>query len=241
MAEERRFKEEEIRAIFRTATESPESAESPDSTRSTIPSGGDLTLRDLQEIGMEVGIRPEQITAAALALDKRQEVAPRRTYLGMPIAVGRMVDLPRAPTDREWAILVSELRETFRARGKMVSHGDLREWHNGNLHALIEPTQTGYRLRLSTLKTSAVPTVTAGIAALVYGFVMLIALLLTGQVLDAFISPALLLALGATAVGYGAIQLPAWAREREKQMEHIVARAKSLIEPGLDRLTGPNA
>ena len=235
MVEERRFKEEEIRAIFRAATESPESAESPDSTRSTIPTGGDLTLRDLQEIGMEVGIRPEQITAAALALDKRQEVAPRRTYLGMPIAVGRTVDLPRAPTDREWAILVSELRETFQARGKEVSHGDLREWHNGNLHALVEPTETGYRLRLGTLKTSAVPTVTAGIAALVYGLVMLIVLLLTGQVPEAFISPAILLALGGTAVGYGVLQLPAWARERDEQMEHIVARAQTLIESDLER------
>lgn len=162
MAEERRFKEEEIRAIFQAATESPDFTGSPDSTESTIPTGGDLTLRDLQEIGMEVGIRPEEITAAARALDKRQEVAPRRTYLGMPISVGRTVDLPRAPTDREWTILVSELRETFRARGKVVSHGDLREWTNGNLHASVEPTETGYRLRLGTLKTSAVPTVTAG-------------------------------------------------------------------------------
>jgi hypothetical protein len=240
MAEERRFQEREIRAIFQAATESPESTESPDSTESTLPSGGDLTLRDLQEIGLEVGIPPERIKAAARALDKRKEISPRRTYLGLPIAVGRTVDLPRAPTDREWAILVSELRETFKARGKLASHGDLREWSNGNLHALVEPTEAGYRFRLGTLKTSAVPTVTLGIAALVYGLVMLIVLLLAGQVPEAFISPALLLALGGTAVGYGALQLPAWAREREEQMEHIVARAQTLLEPGVESLNEPN-
>ena len=189
---------------------------------------------------MEVGIRPEEIAAAALALDKRQEVAPRRKYLGLPIAVGRTVDLPRAPTDREWAILVSELRETFKARGKVVSQGDLREWSNGNLHASIEPTETGYRLRLGTLKSSAVPTVTLGIAALVYGLVMLIVLLLAGQVPEAFISPALVLAFGGMAVGYGALQLPAWAREREEQMDRIVARAQALLEPGVENSNEPN-
>ncbi|MGI8843387.1 MAG: hypothetical protein ACR2HZ_06795, partial [Gemmatimonadaceae bacterium] len=133
------------------------------------------------------------------------------------------------------------LRETFNAGRKVVPHGDLREWHNGNLHALVEPKETGYRLRLGTRKTSAVPTVTAGIAALAYGLVMLIVLLLSGQVPEAFISPALLLALGGTAVGYGVLQQPAWAREREEQMERIVARARTLIEPGVGRPNEPNA
>jgi hypothetical protein len=229
MAEERRFQEEEIRAIFAAAAESPDSSDSSDPAS---PTGGDLTLRDLQEIGMEIGIPPERITAAAQALDQRQAVVPRKTYLGMPIAVGRTVDLPRAPTDREWAILVSDIRETFRARGRVVSQGDMREWTSGNLHASVEPTEAGYRLRLGTLKGSAVPTVTAGVAALIYGIVMFIILLMTGQVAEAFIAPALLVAFGGATVGYGVLQLPAWAREREEQMEHIVARAQTLLGSG---------
>jgi hypothetical protein len=226
MVEERRFHDEEIRAIFAAA------AESPDSTDPTGPTGGDLTLRDLQEIGREIGIPPERITAAAQALDQRQAVVPRRTYLGMPIAVGRTVDLPRAPTDREWAILVSDIRETFKARGRVVSQGDIREWTSGNLHASVEPTETGYRLRLGTLKGSAVPTVTAGVAALIYGLVMFIVLLLAGQIPEAFVAPALLVAFGGAAVGYGVLQLPAWAREREEQMEYIAARAQTLLGSG---------
>jgi hypothetical protein len=54
-------------------------------------------------------------------------------------------------------------------------------------------------------------------------------LLLTGQIPEAFVAPALLMLFGGATVGYGALQLPAWAREREEQMEHIVACARRLI------------
>jgi hypothetical protein len=223
MTEERRYQDEEIRAIFGAA------AEAPEHINRTIPAAAGLTLRDLQEIGAEIGIPPERITAAARALDQRPAVVPRRTYLGLPIAVGRTVDLPRAPTDREWALLVSELRATFGARGRVEFQGDLREWSNGNLHASVEPTEVGYRLRLGTRKGSAVPTLTVGIAAILYGLVMFTILLLTGQIPEGMVAPALLVAFGAVTVGIGAPRLPAWAREREEQMEYIVGRAQTLI------------
>ena len=72
------------------------------------------------------------------------------------IEVGLMLPLARAVTDHEWEQLVAELRATFRAKGRITTHGNLREWSNGNLSAAIEPTETGYRLRLGTLKGDAI-------------------------------------------------------------------------------------
>jgi hypothetical protein len=224
MTQDRRYQDEEIRAIFGAAAEAREFA------GRTSASANGLTLTELQQIGREVGIPAEKIAAAARALDHTQvAVIPRRTFLGVPIGVGRSVDLARAPTDREWGLLVSELRQAFGARGKVESQGDLREWWNGNLHACIEPTDTGYRLRLSTLKGTAVPTLVGGTVAVVYGLVMFTILQLTGKIPDGLAAPALPIALGALAVGFVVRQLPAWARQREEQMDHVASRAQTLI------------
>jgi len=72
-----------------------------------------------------------------------QTPATGRAPLGMPTRVGHMVELPRAPTDREWEILVAELRHTFGAQGTLSTHGALREWRNGSRHAGSEPSRSG--------------------------------------------------------------------------------------------------
>jgi hypothetical protein len=156
--------------------------------------------------------------------------------LGLPLAVGRTVDLPRALDDREWAILLGELRQTFGARGRAESHGELREWTNGNLHAYVEPTENGYRLRLGTTKGTALPMLTTGATATVYGAVMFAAMLLTGQGPDFFVTPSLVMGLGGAATGVAAARQASWARKREAQVEYIVARVQSLVgTPELDR------
>jgi hypothetical protein len=225
MTEDRRYQDEEIRAIFGAA------AEAADPVEHAISAGEGLTLAHLQEIGREVGIPAERIAAAARALDQRPAPIPRRTYMGMPVAVGRTVELPRAPTDREWALLVSELRETFRARGRVESSPDFREWANGNLHAMVEPTETGYRLRLGTRKQGAAAGATAVVAAVGYSFLMLGITLVTGHVPGELIGPGIAVAGAGAALGSGFLRLPAWARKREAQMEYIAARAQALIGP----------
>jgi len=225
MTDEHRYQDEEIRAIFGAA------AEAADPVDHALPAGDGLTLRQLQEIGREVGIPPERITAAALALDRRPAVAAPRTYLGMPVAVGKTVDLARAPTDHEWSVLVSELRETFRARGRVESYGDFREWMNGNLHASVEPTETGYRLRMGTFKGNAVSAAVVGTVGIGFGVVTSAILLLTGHGPEAILTPGMLTAAGGAVLGSGFLRLPAWARRRERQMEYIAARARALIGP----------
>jgi hypothetical protein len=230
MTDERRYGEKEVAEIF-------EAAASPRASGGrALTSAEGLTLGELQAIGAEVGIAPERIADAAAALDLRPEAAPRRrTYLGMPISVGRTVDLPRAPTDREWELLLAELRETFGAHGKDKSGGGLRAWTNGNLHAYVEPTEAGHRLRLGTLKGNSVALGRLGIAGLVVGLLMLAVLLLTGAPTDDLEMAALFALMGAAALAINALRLPRWAHEREEQMEYIAARARTLIRTEPER------
>ena len=121
MADERKYREEEVKEIFDLATNRD------DFGRAAVADEGGLTLAELQEVGLEVGVEPGRIADAALALETRRGVLPRRTSLGMPVSVGRVIELPRAVTDREWEVLVAEFRETFGARGQVTSHGGVRE------------------------------------------------------------------------------------------------------------------
>jgi hypothetical protein len=230
MTNERRYREEEVRQIFEAAAR-----ESEVDGRALVPTEGP-TLAELQAIGHEVGLAPERITQAASALDRSGDALPRRTHFGMPIAVGRTVDLPRAPTDREWELLVAELRATFGARGKVGSHGSLREWTNGNLHAYVEPTETGHRLRLGTLKGNAQAMTRMGFFGIGMGLLTLLAILFTGRAAEGLFAPVFLGTMGAVAIISSVLGLPRWAREREEQMEFIAARAEVLVgsEPVAD-------
>src|SRR3954449_6387158 len=112
MTDERRYGEDEIAEIFQAAA-SPRRSEGR-----ALTSTGGFSLEELQAIGGEAGIAPERIADAAAALDLRRGAPPPPPHPGMPVSVGRTVELPRAPTDREWELLVAELRETFGAHGR---------------------------------------------------------------------------------------------------------------------------
>ena len=223
MPDERTYREDEVAEIFERAA-----AVRPEPAAGALAPAQGLTLAELQAIGAEVGLAPERIAEAAASLELRQGAA-RRSDLGMPVSVRRSVDLPRAPTDREWEMLVAELRETFNARGRVGSRGEVREWTNGNLHAYVEPTPTGYRLRLGTTKGDAVGLNRMGAFGLVMALVWLVVLFLSGALPEAAFVPLLLAAMGGAALGSNALRLPAWAQEREAQMEHVAARARELL------------
>lgn len=228
MTDARRYTDDEIREIFDRA------AEVRDSER-TLPSSREgMTLPELQEIGREVGLEPGRIAEAASALDTGGKVLPRRTRFGLPFSVGRTVDLPRAPTDEEWAVLVGELRSTFSAHGRVGGSGGMREWTNGNLHAYVEPTGDGYRLRLGTMKEQAIQLSQFGIAFLLFAAVLAAVLYFRGDPEKAIRVMTILGAIGGGALGTGLFGLPGWARTREEQMERIALRARELItdEPG---------
>src|SRR3954469_21839644 len=103
---ERQFTDEEVAAIFKQASEAESSA--------TLSSGKGMTLSALQEIGREAGMSPEAIARAALALDTTTAAKPQ-TILGLPVAVGKTVEVQRKFTDADWQRLVADLRTTFNA------------------------------------------------------------------------------------------------------------------------------
>lgn len=222
MMSERRFSEEEVSEILKQA------AEAEHANRNLLRSGSGLTLAELNEIGREVGISSEAIQHAARRFDTSDQTT--RRFLGMPIGVGRTVELDRNLTDEEWDRLVVDLRETFDARGVIKREGTLRSWTNGNLQVLLEPTATGQRLRMKTLKGSAQGLIGGGIAVFGFAVAMAISALLKAPVTDAGLIASLsVLGVGGLGMfGAGALGIPGWARLRRKQMDEIAIRADSM-------------
>jgi len=224
MADERKYRDEEVKEIFDLAIARD------DIGLPAVSETGGLTLAELQEVGLEVGVEPTRIAEAALILDTRQDVRPRGMSLGLPVSVGRTIELPRAVTDHEWDILVSVFRETFGARGRVRIHGGTREWTNGNLHAFLEPTVTGHRLRLNTHKGGARFLNRIGATGLTLGVSLAAVLLTTGSSPVVMELPLILSVLvGGGALAANVLRLPRWAREREVQMEDIAGRVRALV------------
>jgi hypothetical protein len=233
---ERRFNEAEMKAIFENAAD----AEAAGRQASAASDG--MTLAQLQEIGREAGISPEAVALAARLVEQRGQPVSQR-WLGLPIGVGRTLELGRRLSEREWEDLVVDLRETFDARGHVSAQGSFREWRNGNLQALLEPTTTGQRLRIRTVKGGAQSLVLAGVAMAGAAVVMALVTVIPrgGTLGEALLGMAPLMAMAAGLVGAGALRLPSWARLRARQMDDVLARlARTTSEPAPDRLTPPN-
>ena len=211
----RRYDDKEIAAIFRGAADGSQQTASSD-----VPRDEGLTLAELQTIGREVGLAPEAIARAALALDVRRG-AESRTMFGLPIGVARTVNLNRRLTDDEWERLVVQLREVFAARGTMRSEGSFRQWTNGNLQVLLEPTETGHRLRFRTVHGAAMASIRTGLFAIGASAITALAVAPGGHLFKAIPGVAFLFLTGAGMIASGAIRLPRWARLRQRQMEAL--------------------
>ena len=230
---ERRYSDDEAAAIFRQAAELQQAAllRSQSSNQSALvreQRTDGMTLAQLQDIGREVGIPEELVAHAAGSLDRKGRSWVRR-FLGLPVGVGQTISLERTITDAEWERLVVDLRDTFDARGRQHSEGSFRQWTNGNLQALLEPTPSGHQLRLRTLKGDAFVQMTTGLAVVVFaGFLAMLRLITIGGVPAGPVG--VLTAAGLAMFAIGAVRLPGWARTRREQMREII-----------ERLTGPDA
>jgi len=225
---ERRYSDDEVAAIFARTTEAR-----PARPGQPVASRG-LTLSELQEIGREVGIAPDEVARAAKSLDQTGKPVAK-TFLGLPIGVGRTVELGRTVSDEEWERFVVELRDTFEARGSLGSSGSLRHWSNGNLQVLLEPTATGHRLRMRTTKGSARSLMTAGLALLGLAGAATVAGYATAGALGSGVleNVGVMAMMGLGALGAGALQVPSWARLRRRQMDELADRlAPDSLPPG---------
>ena len=216
---DRRFNEEEVAAILKDA------AEAQYSDDRLLPSSGGLTLAELQSIGREIGISPELIQKSAQRFKPAQQ--PTRTILGLPRGVAQTVEFDRKLTDAEWERIVADLRETFEAQGVVRQQGSLRQWTNGNLQAMLEPTATGQRLRMRTVKGNAPALIGGGIVVFSAATAALATAFATGVAHDTGLMVSILTGMtgGAGIFGASALRLPGWARRRQQQMDQIAERA----------------
>src|SRR5258705_8369809 len=197
---ERRYNDKEIAAIFRTA------AEAQTNPPREVPADEGLTLSELRAMGREVGIPADAVAHAAQAVDVRVGAASR-TILGLPLGVARTVNLNRRLTDEEWERLVVQLREVFNARGRTRSDGSLRQGTNGTLQVLLEPTETGHRLRFGTTHGAARAAIGAGLATLGVTAIVAISGAFWGTLGEAASGIALMAAAGLGMIASGALRL----------------------------------
>jgi len=223
MTSERRYTEEETREIFERATKAQREGD-----RLPPSAAEGLTLAELQTIGREVGIPAELVAGAASDLDRPRPATNVKRLVGLPVGVGRTVELKRQLTEAEWERLVAEIRETFEARGVVRSEGGLRQWVNGNLQVFLEPSQSGHRLRLRTVKAQAVALIRFGTMFLAGSGALALVAAVVGRLGDKAFGVATLAMAGAAAIAVAAISVPGWARERARQMELIAARANEI-------------
>jgi hypothetical protein len=216
---ERRYTQDEVSAIFERASE----------TERTLPAsaeGAGLTLAELHDIARQVGMSPESVSLAAQSLDQPAAPAAAKIF-GISLGVARTVELDHKLSDSDWEALVADLRTTFQARGRLRIDGPFRQWTNGNLSALVEPTPNGHRLRLQSLKEDARSlilggTVLAGVAALV----TIVFVFARGHSAAPSGASAMVGA-GLAMVLFGVWRASGWARIRAAQFEEIIARVTS--------------
>lgn len=224
---ERLYSEEEVAEIFERATE----AQTQKGGAFPLQRAGEgMTLAELKAIGRDVGIPDQLVAEAARSLDVRAST-PGRKILGLPVGVGQTVELARPLTEEEWHRLVVDLRDTFQARGKMRDEGAFKQWTNGNLEVLLEPTPTGQRLSMRTVRGNSLALMRGGLGMIgMAAAVGLVNLLTAGGLTDpgAISVMALLSTIGGAMFGIGALQLPGWARLRRRQMEGVAERAAAL-------------
>lgn len=229
--QERRYSDEEVAAIFERAAQSQAGLQRQQQPHA-ISHG--MTLGELQQIGRDVGIPPELVASAAREMDHAGQPTERK-YLGLTFGVGRTVALPRRLSDEEWERVVADLRETFDARGTVRREGSTRMWSNGNLQVMLEPTATGHRLRMRTVKGDSRGYVSGGLGMIAIGVLATIAKTIGGEAdMGMIASLWTLTAIGLGMVTAGTIRLPSWARRRRRQMEEIAARTVAISETGPD-------
>jgi hypothetical protein len=231
MTGERRYDEEEVAEIFRVATE--ERLPAVGGGGGVGPSGG-LTLPEIQAIAREVGISTDLVARAALQIGGGGSRGTT-SVLGVPIGVERVVELPRDLTELEWSRLVARLRETFQATGQVESSAGLRQWWNGNLRVLVEPTEGGYRLRMTTRRGDLGPLMGVGFGFLAMALVLLVVAGISGK--ETMAGALALSLMGIGTLGVSVARLPFWARTRARQMEEIAAEvtaAAALPPAGAD-------
>jgi hypothetical protein len=225
---ERRFSEEEMRAVFARAAERQRRVE-----ETTARAG--LSLAEMQEVAAAAGIDPTHVAAAVAELGAAPD--PRRTFMGAPVEVTRVRRLPAPVSDETWARIVREVRRAFNDDGVPSQLGRIREWSSIGRGArrdlatrlAIEPDGDGARvtIRQSTRDFAFGFTLAGGIQAVMAVVFSLIATFSGDPELwiPAGIMGGMALAF-LTAVQVG---MRVWAQRQERKFEAVLDRIELVV------------
>jgi hypothetical protein len=180
-------------------------------------------------IGEQAGIEPARVVQAAETLDARGTPAPIRRSLGVAMGMSRVVQLPRAPTDREWEQLVSQFRTTFGTPGRTTTSGGLREWFHGGMHIAVEPTAHGEQLRLTTRNGAAEGLNALGLLTGGMSLLMSVIVAAAGRPEKALAVFGVFGGMALASFGANLIRSPRWAREKTRELEAIAEEAVELL------------
>jgi hypothetical protein len=233
MSDQRKYGEEEARQILRLA------AHEPGDLQPSVGNDAALSLRELQEIGLQAGIAAESIAEAARLVRLRDRLPLLSTFLARPPELRRVLELPRPVTDQEWDLMVAEFRDAFGSVGDVSTQGGAREWTSGGLRVVLEPTQSGHRLRMSSTNQRLLKLGRIGIVEVVAGLVLLAIIIpdlvaSEGLTLLDLIRRTLphLIVIG-SGIGFtvwSRNDLSRWMVERESAMDLVAERVNALIE-----------
>lgn len=217
----RTFSEQEARDVFARAARDQQAAQT-----AVDPSAG-LTLDELQEIGRASGLDPAFVAAAARAVAVGVPESRREAWMGIPTGVSHTAFLPEPPSDDLWEPLVGDARRLFDARGRAETMGRLREWRNGNLVVVLEPSGDGSRLHVRTRRADGVVYALAAATFGVLALGLVAAAMLSGGGLDggALVAAAIVAALAAALGGNAVAGQRRWSARREAQMAQVAERA----------------
>jgi hypothetical protein len=222
---DRRFTEEEMRAVFARAAERQKRAEA-------IDVGSGLSLAEMQEVAAAAGIDPTHVAAAVAEIAAAPE--PRKTFAGAPVEITRVRRLPVQVSDDAWARVVSELRRAFNEDGIAGQLGRIREWNamgrgprrDMSTRLAIEPDGDGARVTIrQTARDFAFGFTLAG--SIMTFMSLLFTTLATAGVDDELWIPAGLMGAMALTFLFGLqIGMRMWANRQERKFEALLDRVE---------------
>ena len=149
--------------------------------------------------------------------------------MGITTSLEQTFAFSRALSEREWELLVAESRTTFGGMGTHSTSGGLREWSNGTVQMFVEPTATGYRLRMTSAPSAQLVGLAAGAFLLPFGLFLAAVLIAKGDPgFKLFVTAPFILG-GAATAGLSVMSLPRWAREQESGMARIGGFCAALL------------
>jgi serine/threonine protein kinase len=115
----RKYSDTEVQAIVREASEQ-------EAADAGTEQG--LTIGTVEQIAAQVGITPERVRAAARAIERRPEPSPGSWIAGAPTSLRFERVIDGEVSDREYALMVDDIRTTLGEVGNVSTLGQTLAW-----------------------------------------------------------------------------------------------------------------